>query len=107
MDADVIVIGAGAAGLAAARNLAGRSMRVVLLEARDRIAGRVWSRRIASMPMFAELGAEFVHGRAEQTMALVREVGMETAPSDGELWIRKNGDLRARKQRLYLFRRNL
>ena len=94
MDADVIVIGAGAAGLAAARNLAGRSMRVVLLEARDRIAGRVWSRRIAPMPTFAELGAEFIHGRAEQTMALVREVGMETAPLDGELWIRENGDLR-------------
>ncbi|HEY6449629.1 MAG TPA: NAD(P)/FAD-dependent oxidoreductase [Candidatus Cybelea sp.] len=94
MDADVIVIGAGAAGLGAARKLAGRSIRVVLLEARERVAGRVWSRRIASMPTFAELGAEFVHGRAEQTMALIREVGMETAAADGERWIRKNGDLR-------------
>ncbi len=94
MDADVIVIGAGAAALAAARNLAGHSIRVVLLEARDRIGGRVWSRRIPSTPMFAELGAEFVHGRAEQTMALLREVGMEAAAADGEFWIRKNGDLR-------------
>ena len=40
MDADVIVVGGGAAGLAAARSLAGRSLRVIVLEARDRVGGR-------------------------------------------------------------------
>ncbi len=94
MDWDVIVIGAGAAGLAAARKLAARSMRVVVLEARDRIAGRVWSRRIAPMPAPAELGAEFIHGRAQQTMALLRRAGVRTAATNGELWMRENGELR-------------
>jgi monoamine oxidase len=41
MDADVIVIGAGAAGLAAARSIGRRTLRVLVLEARDRIGGRV------------------------------------------------------------------
>src|SRR5437867_10551104 len=44
VDADTIVVGAGAAGLAAARSLTGRSVRVLVLEARDRVGGRVWSR---------------------------------------------------------------
>ncbi len=94
MEADVIVIGAGAAGLAAAQTLAERSLRVVVLEARDRIAGRVWSRRIAPMPAPAELGAEFIHGRARLTMALLEGAGLQTAATDGEFWIRKNGELR-------------
>ncbi|MBV9055580.1 MAG: FAD-dependent oxidoreductase, partial [Candidatus Eremiobacteraeota bacterium] len=41
--ADVTVVGGGAAGLAAARDLAARSFRVVVLEARDRLGGRIWS----------------------------------------------------------------
>lgn len=56
-----LIIGAGTAGLAAARDLqqAGYSVRV--LEARDRIGGRVWTNRtLASTPV--EFGAEFIHG---------------------------------------------
>jgi monoamine oxidase len=94
MDADVIVIGAGAAGLAAARTLAARSMRVVLLEGRDRIAGRVFSRRVVPMTTPAELGAEFIHGRAEQTMELLHEAGLKVAATSGEFWMRKRGELR-------------
>lgn len=89
-----MVIGAGAAGLAAARSLASRSLRVVVLEGRDRIGGRVFSHQIASMPTRAELGAEFIHGRAEQTMALLHEAGVEAAATSGELWMRKHGELR-------------
>ena len=72
MDADVIVIGAGAAGLAAARSLAGRSLRVIVLEARNRIGGRVWSHHVARSLVPAELGAEFIHGKAELTLSLLR-----------------------------------
>lgn len=70
--ADVIVIGAGAAGLAAARELAARSFHVVVLEARDRLGGRVWSSAPRKDLPPAELGAEFIHGSAPQTMALLR-----------------------------------
>jgi monoamine oxidase len=58
---DTLIIGAGAAGLAAAQKLQAAGQRVLILEARDRIGGRVWSDyRWAAHPV--ELGAEFVHG---------------------------------------------
>jgi monoamine oxidase len=95
VDADAIVIGAGAAGLAAARSLAGRSVRVVLLDARDRVGGRVWSRPEAPTAAPAELGAEFIHGRGELTMLLLREAGMRAIDAGGESWTcSKDGELR-------------
>lgn len=75
MDADAIVVGAGAAGLAAARALAQQPLRVVVLEARDRVGGRVWPVPTPRRATPAELGAEFIHGKAPQTMALLREAG--------------------------------
>ena len=91
MEADAIVIGAGAAGLAAARSLAGRSLRVILLEARDRIGGRVWSEPTARAPTPVEFGAEFIHGRAPETMALLRDVGSAAIDTGGESWFRSEG----------------
>ena len=74
MDADVIVIGAGAAGLAAARYLAEHSLRTIVVEARDRVGGRAWSDSAKSGPVTAELGAEYIHGPAPETLALLREM---------------------------------
>jgi monoamine oxidase len=91
MDADVIVIGAGAAGLAAARSLAGRSLRVILLEARDRMGGRVWSHASARGAVAAELGAEFIHGGAPETMALLRDAGTAAVDTGGESWTCSDG----------------
>lgn len=93
MDADVVVIGAGAAGLAAARKLGERSHRVILLEARDRVGGRVFSAQPAPALARAELGAEFIHGRAPESMALLRTIGSHTIPNTGEGWVRENGRL--------------
>jgi monoamine oxidase len=83
VDADAFVIGAGAAGLAAARSLASRSVRVVLLEARDRIGGRVWSCPVPRTATSVELGAEFIHGPAKLTMRLLREAGMAAVDTGG------------------------
>jgi monoamine oxidase len=95
VDADAIVVGAGAAGLVAARNLAGRSVRVVLLDARDRVGGRVWSRPVGRTAGPAELGAEFIHGRGELTMRLLRDAGMGAIDVAGEQWTcSKDGELR-------------
>ena len=64
---DVHVIGAGAAGLAAARLLSARGRSVCLVESRDQIGGRVATLRRADLPLPLEQGAEFVHG-AQQTL---------------------------------------
>lgn len=62
LDADVLILGAGAAGLSAAAALAGTRLRVILLEARNRIGGRMWTLRLDGWPWPVELGAEYVHG---------------------------------------------
>ncbi|OII31646.1 hypothetical protein BIU98_07720 [Curtobacterium sp. MMLR14_010] len=60
MGVDVIVVGAGIAGLATARALALRGASVVVLEARDRIGGRTWTDDTLGVPV--DLGASWIHG---------------------------------------------
>ncbi|MEV2197427.1 FAD-dependent oxidoreductase [Streptomyces phaeochromogenes] len=76
-DLDVVVIGAGAAGLSAARALADAGKRVTVVEARDRIGGRLWTHPDAmSVPI--ELGAQFIHEPDASTWELVRSQGLKT-----------------------------
>lgn len=80
--ADVVVVGAGAAGLAAARELADAGRSVVVLEARDRIGGRLFTdTRSMSRPI--ELGAEFIHGddRTNSLWPIVKSRGIRTVKS--------------------------
>jgi monoamine oxidase len=81
--ADVLVLGAGMAGLAAARALAERGMRPLVVEARDRVGGRVYS--LQTSEGMVELGAEFVHGRDPDLWALIKEAGAETIERDGAM----------------------
>jgi monoamine oxidase len=67
MDADVLVLGAGAAGLAAARALVDAGRTVIVLEAQPRVGGRIRTVHVPGLPTALELGAEFVHGRAPST----------------------------------------
>jgi monoamine oxidase len=84
MDTDVVVIGAGAAGLAAA---AEQSVRVVVCEGRDRIGGRVRWQSVGSVDAPVELGAEFIHGEAPETSALLREAGLRRVDIGEVSWI--------------------
>jgi len=86
MNTDVIVVGAGAAGLAAARALAESSARVIVLEARDRTRGRVLSQPLGSLDVPVELGAEFIHGDAPETSAYLREAGLAKVETVDESW---------------------
>ena len=70
----VVVIGAGFAGLAAADALAGAGIETVVLEARDRVGGRVWSVPFAGAT--AERGAEFILPHDRELIATVQRLGL-------------------------------
>jgi monoamine oxidase len=81
---DVIVIGAGAAGLMAARELTRAGKRVVVLEGSQRVGGRVLTLFETRAGMPIELGPEFVHGDAPITTRLLDEARLATVPVSGE-----------------------
>ena len=87
MKYDVAVIGAGAAGLAASRALAGAGRNVVVLEARDRVGGRIHTLHRADLPVPIELGAEFIHGEPEETFRIVDAAALTAYElPDKHLW---------------------
>ena len=69
---DVLIIGAGAAGLSALRELRGSGLNVLCVEARGRIGGRILTIRDSLSPIPIELGAEFVHGRPPEIWEIIR-----------------------------------
>jgi monoamine oxidase len=75
---DVLVIGGGVAGLAAAERLAKAGRRVTVLEGRDRLGGRIHTLHDPESPLAIELGAEFVHGENVPTWPLLQRAGLET-----------------------------
>lgn len=76
-DADVVVVGAGVAGLAAARALALGGQRALVLEARDRIGGRTWTDSSLGVPV--DLGASWIHGvDGNPLWALAPRFGIDT-----------------------------
>ena len=69
------------AGLTAARALADAGLRVLVLEAQDRIGGRILTQHVGNEAI--ELGAEFIHGRPPELWALIDEIGLEPYERDG------------------------
>jgi len=90
---DVAVVGAGVAGLAAARELRRHGASVVVLEARDRIGGRIHTLHDERLPLPVELGPEFVHGDAPLTRRVLAEAGLTTCDIGGEHWSARAGRL--------------
>ncbi len=81
MDAEVLVLGAGLAGLAAARELRRAGRRVRVLEARSRIGGRIHTDRSGSVPI--ELGAQWIHGSVRNPVAdLAHALGLKLVATD-------------------------
>ena len=97
---DVIVLGAGAAGLAAAAALCRAGHSVLVLEARDRIGGRIWSRSEPALAAPIELGAEFIHGASPETRELLRSIGAAAIDTSGEHWSLIGGRLQQRSESL-------
>jgi monoamine oxidase len=89
----VAVIGAGVAGLAAAKALVDAGLEVTILEARDRIGGRVRTTTSPGLIVPVELGAEFLHGQADEIAGIATPEGLRLVDIAGRRWNSKRGRL--------------
>jgi len=87
--ADVIIIGAGIAGLTAADALSKAGLRVIILEARDRIGGRIFTQLDPECGFPIELGAEFIHGRPPILLDRIQRERLSVREIKGEPWCRE------------------
>src|SRR5258708_11329298 len=77
MEADVCVVGAGLAGLTAARRLSQAGKSVVVLEARDRVGGRIWTQHLSDgTPV--DRGGAWLGPKQDAMFGLAREMGVST-----------------------------
>lgn len=101
MSTDVVVVGAGLSGLAAARRVAAAGRSVVVVEARDRVGGRTEAGTLAD-GQWIELGGQWVGPTQDRVYELIAELGLETIPTwnDGDIVFglgRRTGRLAPRK----------
>ncbi len=89
----MIILGGGAAGLAAARMLGEAGVDTLVLEAADRLGGRIFTVHDPRFSMPLELGADFVHGSPQTTCRLIREAFLATFDIDGSQWRRRGETL--------------
>jgi monoamine oxidase len=90
-DCDVLIIGGGVAGLAAGCELGRAGCSVSIIEARNRIGGRVFTERDRDISI--EFGAEFIHGRPPEIWELLQKAGIEITEVEGESWCSENEQL--------------
>ena len=85
-----IIVGAGAAGLAAALELAEGGVSVLVLEARPRLGGRILTHRDSRAVVPVELGAEFIHGKDPDFWELLQRARLPTDEVTDRHWLRRN-----------------
>ncbi|MCI0446144.1 FAD-dependent oxidoreductase [bacterium] len=95
---NVLIIGAGAAGLAAAKELSDAGKKVTVLEARDRIGGRIYTYHDAPNGVPIELGAEFIHGRTPEIFDVLHKSGPMFYDATERHWFFHNRRLKHSKE---------
>jgi monoamine oxidase len=93
-ETDTIIIGGGVAGLAVAGELTRAGRNVLLLEARERLGGRILTHHEPSLGGPVELGAEFVHGKPPQLFDLIHAAGLDVVEGADRRLISEDGALR-------------
>jgi monoamine oxidase len=91
----IIIVGGGAAGLVAARVLAKKNYSVTILEANNRLGGRIHTLHDPSFDQPLEKGVEFIHGHLPVTMELLQEAGIGYKPVEGKMVRMENGKWRS------------
>lgn len=94
---DVLIIGAGAAGMMAAKILSGAKKKVCIVEARIKIGGRIHTITKQGFSKPIEAGAEFIHGKLPLTLKLLKQAGIQYYETGGQLWQLENNELKKRE----------
>ena len=89
----MVIVGAGMAGLSAARQLSTAGLKLAVIEARERIGGRVFTLRDPLAPIPIELGSEFVHGEPPELFADMGAAGLTTAQVMGDHLCFRSGSI--------------
>lgn len=93
---DVVVLGAGIAGLSASLRLAESGLRVLVVEVKNRIGGRIFTQYCDNVPI--ELGAEFVHGKPPELWRVIRRAALDTYEAGGRNFWTEAGRLQDRDE---------
>jgi monoamine oxidase len=91
---EVVILGAGAAGLAAAIELGNAGIATTILEARDRLGGRIFTQWDAASNTAVELGAEFIHGLPREIWAPLEAHSVRVREVQGDFWCVEDKHLR-------------
>src|ERR1700754_4939224 len=92
MSQTIIIVGAGAAGLYAARELSKKGYQIIITEANNRVGGRIHTLSPENFNQNVESGAEFIHGKLPITLKLLREANIGYERVTGEMYHVKNGE---------------
>jgi monoamine oxidase len=93
MQTEILIIGAGAAGLAAALALSKAGRNVVVIEARDRIGGRMLTKNEPGSNHPIELGAEFIHGESSELVSIIEDAKLRVSEVANRNWYFEHGQL--------------
>jgi monoamine oxidase len=93
MPPDVLILGAGVAGLSAAIDLAHAGLAVEIIEGRERVGGRILTQLDPTLNHSVDLGAEFVHGLSPEIWLPLQEHDLDVTEVEGDFWCSSNGKL--------------